>query len=192
MLLLRLLCDCTLIYCCIDIVICRATIPKSARQASSSALPATSHVKVVIDATRETDATARLASVQLLSHHQYVHQSSSTGCQAFHLLGLAHICTVIATFKAAASTQGRQTSSQAINQQACRRRRRRRRCDRSIQDSSPTARSTEEEPRRASSRQCKSSSAERPGGRREQHTTRPQCTACAFSIKRGRGRGRNA
>ena len=189
MLLLRLLCDCTLIYCCIDIVICRATIPKSARQASSSALPATSDVKVVIDATRETDATARLASVQLLSHHQYVHQSSSTGCQAFHLLGLAHICTVIATFKAAASTQGRQTSSQAINQQACRRRRR---CDRSIQDSSPTARSTEEKPRRASSRQCKSSSAERPGGRREQHTTRPECTACAFSIKRGRGRGRNA
>ena len=169
------------------IVICRALSPKSAREASS-ALPATSKVKVVND-TRETDATARLASVQFLSHHQHVHQSSSTGCQAFHLLGLAHIRTVIATFNATASTQGLQTSSQAINQQACCCCRRR---DRSIKDSRPAARSTEEEPRRASSRQCESSGAERPGGRREQHTTRPQCTACAFSIKRGRGRGRNA
>ena len=167
------------------IVICRALSPKSAREASS-ALPATSKVKVVND-TRETDATARLASDQFLSHHQHVHQSSSTGCQAFHLLGLAHIRTVIATFKATASTEGLQTSSQAINQQACCCCRRRR--DRSIKDSRPAARSTEEEPRRASSRQCESSGAERPGGRREQHTTRPQCTACAFSIKRGRGRG---
>ena len=170
------------------IVICRAPSPKSARQASS-VLPATSNVKVVND-TRETDATARLASDQFLSHHQHVHQSSSTGCQAFHLLGLAHIRTVIATVKATASTQGLQTSSQAINQQACRCCRR---CDRSIKDSRrPAARSTKEEPRRASSRQCESSGAECPGGRREQHTTRPQRTACAFSIKGGRGRGRNA
>ena len=176
-----------IIYFSMDIVICRATMPKSGR-ASSAPSSATSNVKVVNDV-RETGAAARLGSDQLLSHHQHVHQSSSTGCEAFHLLGLAHIRTVIATFKATASTQGLQTSSQAINQQA---RCRRRRCDRSIEDSRPAARSTEEEPRRASSRQCESSGAERPGGRREQHTTRPQCTARALSIKRGRGRGRDA
>ena len=142
--------------------------PKSART-SSAPSSATSSVKVVNDE-RETDASARLASDTLLSHHQHVHQSSSKGCKAFLLLGLAHICTLIKTFQGTASTQGLQTSSQAINQQArccCRRRR----CDRSIKDSSPAACSTEEEPRRATSRQCESSGAERPGGRREQHTT---------------------
>jgi hypothetical protein len=82
----------------------------SAGSEPSSALSATSSVKVVNDG-RGTDATARLASKLLLAHHQHVHQSSSACRQAFVVLGHAHLRTIIATFKAASSTKGLKASS---------------------------------------------------------------------------------